>query len=129
MKKLVLGVATALSLAAGAASAQAAQPLVIGVDHPGAVVLEKTQYVFGGHDFCWYDNAWRGPGFYYCGAAWRRGYGWGGPVGWRGWYGGGTYWRNGAWIGPRNYNHREWGGWRGGRDWHGGDHGGDHRHY
>jgi hypothetical protein len=120
MKKLVLGAATALSLAAGAASAQPVGPLVVGVDHPGAVTLEETQYVFGGHDFCWYDNAWRGPGFYYCGFAWRRGYGWGGPAGWRGWYGGGRYWRNGAWIGPRGYAHREWGGWRGEHDYHGG---------
>jgi hypothetical protein len=117
MKKLIMGAVAALSLAAGAA--QAARPLVVGVDHPGDAVLEKAQYVYLGHDWCWYEGAWRGPGFYWCGYAWRRGYGWGGPAGWRGWYGGGHYWRHGAWIGPRGYAHPEWGGWRGERDWHG----------
>lgn len=121
MKKLILSAASALLLATGAASAQAASPLVVGVDHPGDAVLQDAQYVFRGHDWCWYDDAWRGPGFYWCGYAFRRGFGWGGPAGWRGWYGPG-YWRGGVWIGPAGYAHREWGGWRGGHDWHG-DHG------
>src|SRR5579871_6174061 len=113
MKKLVLGAMSALSLLAGAATAQANPLLVTGVDRPGDAVVEKAQYFYGGHDYCWYDGGWHGPGFYYCGFAWRRGWGWGGPLGWRGWYGGPTYWRGGAWIGPRGYAHREWGGWRG----------------
>jgi hypothetical protein len=118
MKKLILGAVSALSLVAGVA--EAAPPLVVGVDHPGDAVIEKTQYVYLGHDWCWYDSAWRGPGFYWCGFAWRHGVGWGGPIGWRGWRGGGRYWHGGAWAGPRGYSHREWGGWRGERDWHGG---------
>ena len=39
------------------------------------------QYIWGGATFCWYDSAWNGPGFYTCGYAWRRGFGWGGPYG------------------------------------------------
>ncbi len=121
MKIAIVGAAAALTvLGAAAASAQAAGPLVVGVDHPGSAVLEKAQYVYLGHDFCWYDSAWRGPGFYWCGYAWRNGFGWGGPSGWRGWYGGPSYWRHGAWIGPHGYSHPEWGGWRGAHDWHGG---------
>jgi hypothetical protein len=122
MKKMILGAMSALSLMAGAATAQAASPLVVGVDHPGDAVIENAQYVYGGHDWCWYDRAWRGSGFYWCGYAGRRGFGWGGPAGWRGWYGPG-YWRGGVWAGPRGYAHREWGGWRGARDWHGGGRG------
>jgi hypothetical protein len=120
--------AAAALLGAGAA-AQASPLLVVGVDGPrdGALV-EKTQYFYSGHDYCFYDNAWRGPGFYWCGYAWRRGWGWGGPAGWRGWAYGPTYWRGGSWVGPRGYGHREWGGWRGERDWHGGGDRGHGRH-
>ena len=30
-------------------------------------------YYFGGRQYCWYDDAWQGPGWYWCGYAWRRG--------------------------------------------------------
>jgi len=42
-------------------------------------------YVFNGHQYCWYDDGWNGPGWYWCDYAWYRGYGWGGGEGWRGW--------------------------------------------
>ena len=28
--------------------------------------------------YCWYESGWRGRGSYWCGYAWRRGYGWAG---------------------------------------------------
>src|SRR6476469_6989163 len=49
---------------------------------------EQVQFFYGGRDYCWYDDGWHGPGFYWCGYAWRRGFGWGGAVGWHGWRGG-----------------------------------------
>jgi hypothetical protein len=113
---MILAAAAAASLAGAAATAEAAPPLVVGVDHPGDAVFQDAQYFYLGRNWCWYDSAWRGPGFYWCGYAFRRGYGWGGPAGWRGWYGPG-YWRGGAWIGPRGYAHREWRGWHGGGHW------------
>lgn len=94
--------AAALAAGAGQVSAQPA----IGADplfQPAAIGV----YFFGGHRFCWYDNAWNGPGWYWCGYPWRRGIGWGGGWGWRGWVGGHPH------------------GWYRGRGWHGGDHG-DH---
>jgi hypothetical protein len=45
----------------------------------------QTQYNWGGNRYCWYDYGWNGPGFYWCGYAARRGYGWGGPRGWHHW--------------------------------------------
>ena len=83
-----------------------------GVSYAGeAGQLEKTQWFYGGRNYCWYGGGWQGPGYYWCGYAWRRGLGWGGPIGWRGWGGGG--WRGGGgWHGG--------GGWRGGGGWHGG---------
>jgi len=84
-------------------------------------LLQKTQYwLWGGRNYCWYDFGWHGPGFYWCGYATRRGYGWGGPIGWRGWDhagGGGPGFHAGAYHG---------GGFHGGGGGHagGGGHGG-----
>src|SRR4051812_37087493 len=39
-------------------------------------------------DYCWYNEGWRGPGWYWCGYEWNSGFGWGGPYGWLGWGGG-----------------------------------------
>lgn len=44
-----------------------------------------NSYAFGGQNYCFYPNGWRGPGWYWCGYAFRSGLGWGGPVGWHGW--------------------------------------------
>jgi hypothetical protein len=126
MQRLILALmaAVCVATAAGAAdaapapavAADAAPPLVFGVDHPGDAALLDAQFFIGSHGYCWYDSAWRGPGFYWCGSQWRRGVGWGGPAGWRGWASGPRFWRGGVWIGPRNYRNRDWRGWnRGGR--------------
>jgi hypothetical protein len=50
--------------------------------------IEVAAYVYGGYSYCWYDEGWRGPGWYRCGYALRHGLGWGGAVGWNGWRGG-----------------------------------------
>ena len=40
--------------------------------------VQKTQvYVYGGRRYCFYVDAWNGPGWYRCGYGWREGYGWG----------------------------------------------------
>ena len=53
---------------------------------------------FAGRDYCWYEFAWRGPGWYRCGYQWRRDLGWGGHDGWLGWY---PY--------PRHHHYPHWG--------------------
>jgi hypothetical protein len=60
-------------------------------------LVEKSQYFYGGRNYCWYPDGWHGPGFYWCGYAFRPGFGWGGPIGWRGWYHGGPGMRR---VGP-----------------------------
>jgi hypothetical protein len=49
--------------------------------------VEKTQvFVRAGRRYCFYVDAWNGPGWYRCGYAFRRGLGFGGAYGWNGWY-------------------------------------------
>jgi hypothetical protein len=90
----------ALALSSTGASAQAPAlltsnvspapaQLLFGPAVAGSAVLEQAQYLFGGRNYCFYDSGWHGPGFYWCGYAFRRGYGWGGPEGFHGWSRGG----------------------------------------
>ena len=86
----------AMSLAAAAALiAQLALPASATLGVGGFAVrdslaesspVENAQFVWGGRNYCWYASAWRGPGWYQCGFAWRRGLGWGGGAGWHGWH-------------------------------------------
>jgi hypothetical protein len=56
-------------------------------------VIDHVQYRWAGAEYCWYDDGWRGPGFYRCGFRLRVGQGWGGPAGWHGWRGAGAEFR------------------------------------
>jgi hypothetical protein len=82
--------------------------------------VELAQFLFGGRNYCFYPDGWHGPGFYWCGYAFRTGFGYGGPEGWRGWGRGGP-----GRGGPR-------GGFRGGPRGgavHGGPKGGGAHHH
>lgn len=89
MRKLGLTLITATALIAGGSSIVLAAP--VGTPSGLRVASEElnlitdAQYVWGGRRHCWYATGWQGPGWYWCGYAWRRGLGWGGPAGWRGW--------------------------------------------
>ncbi len=87
-RKLALSLAVAGLISQFALPAEAA--LGVGAFAPPASLVEsspveKAQFVWGGRRYCWYNSAWRGPGWYQCGFAWRRGSGWGGAAGWHGW--------------------------------------------
>ncbi|WP_412772788.1 hypothetical protein [Nitrobacter sp.] len=93
--------------------------------------IQPVQFFYGGRNYCWYDDGWRGPGFYWCGYAFRRGLGWGGGAGWHGWHRGdhhigGHHHHRGSGVYPggpgRSGMHHGGGGHGGGR--HGGGHGG-----
>jgi hypothetical protein len=51
----------------------------------GGTVADRLQAAWQGRRYCWYDDGWQGPGFYWCGYAKRHGLGWGGGAGWHGW--------------------------------------------
>jgi hypothetical protein len=126
---LIAAAAISLGVGGAATAAPANDFITTGADGPAAhlisgvytagdgVKLEKAQYFWGGRRYCFYDGGWRGAGYYYCGYAWRRGYGWGGPIGWRGWGGGGWHGgHGGGWHGGGGHG----GGWHGGGGGHGG---------
>jgi hypothetical protein len=85
----------ALTAAIGLGAASAAQAAigdgVLGARGPltSATQIENAQFIFGGRNYCWYDNGWQGPGWYWCGYAFRTGFGFGGGAGWHGWSRGG----------------------------------------
>ena len=94
----VVGAALTAAVWAGTASAAPIGPssgLKAVID--GATLTEQAQFIWGGRNYCWYVDGWHGPGWYWCGYAFRSGYGWGGGHGWRGWYAPG-YGR--GWVGP-----------------------------
>ena len=63
---------------------------------PGAIrgaadslnMVERAQFIWLGHNYCWYDDGWNGPGWYWCGQYLTSGIGWGGGYGWHHWRGG-----------------------------------------
>lgn len=88
MRKLGLAMILAAALGGGTVMTNAAQAApVAGLDNVAAGIglVEQSQFIIGGRNYCWYDRGWHGPGWYWCGYAWRRGFGWGGPRGWHGW--------------------------------------------
>jgi hypothetical protein len=66
-------------------SIEPAQAQDAGAVAAGVVSGIAGAFLFGGRNYCWYDNGWNGPGWYWCGYGYNYGAGWGGPVGWHGW--------------------------------------------
>src|ERR1700722_8206262 len=52
------------------------------LDIPAAIV---GGLMFGGHNYCWYDTGWQGPGYYWCGEGYYQENEYGGGDGWQGW--------------------------------------------
>lgn len=97
--KFARAIALAAAVAMGAATTAEAAigDGVLGARTPLAKIaqVEKAQYFFGGRRFCFYPNGWNGPGWYWCGYAFRHGFGWGGGVGWHHWrHPGWRHWRH-----------------------------------
>jgi hypothetical protein len=94
IRKLVLTAAAATTLvASGILISERVEAAPIGAPDgiraaiDGLNLAENAQFIFAGRRYCWYDDAWQGPGWYWCGYAWRQGLGWGGGQGWHGWAG------------------------------------------
>jgi hypothetical protein len=114
---LIAGGAIIANTLMATAPVQAQSPL--GVIGAVAAGVAGAPYFYGGRNYCFYDDAWNGPGWYWCGYAYRRGYGYGGGYGWNGWRG-----RGGG--GGHGGGHGGHGGGHGGGGHGGGGHGGGH---
>jgi Chaperone of endosialidase len=80
----VAGSAMLIGARAEAAGLPAANGLRPAID--SLALMEHVQFWWNGHRWCWYDDGWHGEGWYWCDYQWRRGFGWGGPRGWRNWW-------------------------------------------
>ena len=87
MNTMTFGTAVAVILAAASLSSAAAGPLLSQSVIGGSEVVGsgEVQHSWNGRTYCWSEAGWKGPGWYRCGFASRRGLGWGGPAGWHGW--------------------------------------------
>src|SRR6478609_6980249 len=132
MRKSLFGLTTLSVLAAtatllGGRVEAASLPAANGLNS-AIVTLALTEpvqlYVYGGRRYCWYDDGWNGEGWYWCGYQFRRGFGYGGGVGFRGWRGGGDFRRGGGDFrrGEGDFRRRE-----GGEDFRRGGGGGEFR--
>jgi hypothetical protein len=129
LRKLVLGLAliggAALPLA-GVAEAAIGDGVAASHIATQLMPVEKAQFFFGGRNFCFYPDGWHGPGFYWCGYGNRNGLGYGGPVGWHGWRGGGGGHGGGGHGGGGHGGHGGGGHGGHGGGGHGGHGGGGH---
>jgi len=70
---------------AGSANATIATTTGMSAALDRLTTVKQVDYRFGGHRHCWYEEGWHGAGWYWCGYSHRRGLGWGGGEGYRGW--------------------------------------------
>jgi hypothetical protein len=127
--------AAVMLLGAGAPLAVQASPndALYRIGPSSTLALERIQFLYSGRNYCWYWDGWRGPGWYWCGYAFRRGFGWGGGEGWHGWAHGGRVGHGHAFAGAgmmhgggMHGGGMHGGGFHGGGGHGGGGHGGGH---
>jgi len=94
MQRFAVSIAAATVFVAGASMiGVGAAPMVA----PAAIcnaadslnVVERAAFIWLGHNYCWYDDGWNGPGWYWCDQYRVHGIGWGGGYGWHGGHAGG----------------------------------------
>jgi hypothetical protein len=94
MHKLLTTIAAAAACVAAGSAIDRADAMPFGDSSgvraglQGIDIARTVQYAWGGQDYCWYDDGWNGPGWYWCGQYLSPGIGWGGGYGWHGWRGG-----------------------------------------
>jgi hypothetical protein len=84
-RSLILSAALLAVLPIGVSQAGVIGPQGLGAALEEQTLVDQVQYRWGGRQYCWYPDGWKGPGWYWCGYRLRVGFGWGGPAGWHGW--------------------------------------------
>jgi hypothetical protein len=130
---IAVGASFALPIGSAAEAAIGDGVLSARIATPAIGQVENAQFFFGGRNYCFYDNGWSGPGWYWCGYGARNGFGFGGGPGWNGWhrggrgFGGGGHFGGGRHFGGPGRPGGHMGGRMGGRPMGGGHRGGGHR--
>jgi hypothetical protein len=84
-RSIILSAALLAVLPIGVSQAGVIGPQGVGAALQEQTLVDQVQYRWGGHEYCWYPDGWKGAGWYRCGYRLRVGFGWGGPAGWHGW--------------------------------------------
>src|SRR5205809_771605 len=95
MRKILTTIAAAAAVLAAGSVINRADAMPLG--DPSGIraageelnIIDNVQFIYGGRNYCFYDDGWNGPGWYWCGRYLVPGIGWGGGLGFRGWRGGG----------------------------------------
>ena len=85
---VVIGVMVAGSATDRAKAMPLGDPSGMGTAVDDLNIIDKVQFFWGEREYCWYDDGWHGPGWYWCDNYLTPGIGWGGGYGWHGWRGG-----------------------------------------
>jgi hypothetical protein len=90
LRNLVVALAATAAVAVGgnAGAASMSAPAAMRTAADNLKMTENVQFFWGDHNYCWYDDGWNGPGWYWCDMYLQSGIGWGGGYGWHSWRGG-----------------------------------------
>ena len=90
LRNLVVALAATAAMIVGgnAGAASMSAPAAIRTAADTLNMTENVQFFWSGHNYCWYDDGWNGPGWYWCDMYLQSGIGWGGGYGWHHWRGG-----------------------------------------
>jgi hypothetical protein len=103
---VAVSIAGAPMLGASVGAAPMVAPGAIRGVADGLNMVERAQFIWIGHNYCWYDDGWNGPGWYWCGQYLTSGIGWGGGYGWHHWQGGHpSAYYHGARVSHANVSH------------------------
>ena len=85
---VALAATAAMMLGGNAEAASMSTPAAMRTAADSLKMTKNVQFIWDGRNYCWYDDGWNGPGWYWCGSYLVPGTGWGGGYGWHHWRGG-----------------------------------------
>ena len=90
LRNLVVALAATAAVMVGgnAGAASMSAPAAMRTAADGLKMTQNVQFFWSDHNYCWYDDGWNGPGWYWCDMYLQSGIGWGGGYGWHHWRGG-----------------------------------------
>ena len=104
LRSLVVALAATAAVVIGgnARAASMSAPAAMRTAADSLKITENVQFFWSGHNYCWYDDGWNGPGWYWCDMYLQSGIGWGGGYGGHHWRGGHphSYYQGGAAVMP-----------------------------